>query len=229
MAAGKPIRLLRDGAVLSGAAFTALTLTLFFPCLFLVLAQVLSRIPSASDLQAIGVALLAALLYAVPGIWMHEASHYVAFRAFGLRARFTRWVAAVPLGVRTGGIVPRRAYLWSLVMPTLAGVTLAAPVIVSFLMGASLSLAAASLGFVGAFMVFGASDDLGRVFVILRRPEWPAFEEDESGGAFRPVGHREWLTVTPFRAAGEWTSKAIYALLIVFVLLLGLNIPALLF
>ncbi|MDT7947300.1 MAG: metalloprotease family protein [Thermoflexus sp.] len=213
MAAGKPARLLWDGAIFFVVASAFLMGTLFLPCLFLVLA----RVPSASVPQFIGASLLAVLLGAVLGVWMHEAAHYAALRAFGLRARFARWVAVVPLGVRTDGIVPRRAYLCSLLMPALIGVMLAAPVVAASRMGASLSPVAASLGWVGAFMALGASDDLGRAFVILRRPEWQAFEQCESGGLFRPAGEKEWLAVS---------SKGIAIL--VLVSFLGLGISALL-
>lgn len=213
MAAGKQNRLLWDGAVFFVAASAVLMGTLFLPCLFLVLAQV----PSASVPQFIGVGLLAVLLGAVPGVWMHEAAHYAALRAFGLRARFARWVVVVPLGVRTDGIIPRRAYLCSLIMPALIGVMLAAPVVAASRMGVSLSPVAVSLGWVGAIMALGASDDLGRAFVILRRPEWQAFEQCESGGLFRPAGEKEWLAVS---------SKGIAVL--VLVPFLGLGISALL-
>jgi len=213
MAAGKPTRLLWDGAVFFVVASAVLMGTLILPCLFLVLAQV----PSANVPQFIGVSLLAVLLGAVLGVWMHEAAHYAALRAFGLRARFARWVAVVPLGVRTDGIVPRRAYLCSLLMPTLIGVMLAAPVVAASRMGVSLSPVAVSLGWVGAIMVLGASDDLGRAFVILRRPEWQAFEQCESGGLFRPAGGKEWLAVF---------SKEIVALVVA--LFLGLSMLALL-
>jgi hypothetical protein len=217
MAAGKQNRLLWDGAIFFGAVFAVLMLTLFLPCSLLALEQALSHVLSASVPQVIGVSLLAILLHAVPAVWMHEAAHYAALRAFGLRARFARWVAVVPLGVRTDGVVPRRAYLCSLIIPALIGVMLAAPVVAASRMGASLSPAAASLGWVGAIMALGASDDLGRVFVILRRPEWQAFEQCESGGLFRPAGEKEWLAVS---------SKGIAVL--VLVPLLGLSILALL-
>jgi len=217
MAAGKPNRLLWDGAIFFGAVSVVLMLTLFLPCSFLALKQALSRVPSASVPQVIGISLLAILLHAVPAVWMHEAAHYAALRAFGLRARFARWVAVVPLGVRTDGIVPRRAYLCSLLMPALIGVMLAAPVVAASRVGASLSPMAASLGWVGAIMALGAPDDLGRAFVILRRPEWQAFEQCESGWVFRPAGEKEWFAVF---------SKEIVALVVA--LLLGLSILALL-
>ncbi len=217
MAAGKPTRLLWDGAIFFGAVFAVLMLTLFLPCFFLALEQALSRVPSASVPQVIGVSLLVILLHAVPGVWMHEAAHYAALRALGLRARFARWVAVVPLDVRTDGIVPRRAYLCSLIMPALIGVMLAAPVVAASRMGVSPSPVAVSLGWVGAIMALGASDDLGRAFVILRRPEWQAFEQRESGGVFRPAGEKEWFAVS---------SKGIAVL--VLVPFLGLGISALL-